>query len=225
VHGSPEPGGSGVDAKTIDALPKFDVIRRGAIRDQGRNAIGLVEVVRRAGRDHRGDRGGRGGERLRVVQRVGEALAYAHSCGVLHRDLKPQNVMVGAFGEVYVMDWGVQAVAGTPAFRAPEGSRDGRSDIYSLGALLQFTLGSSSLPAPLTAIAQKAMSADPAARYASAAEVLAQIARFQDGLAVDAHHETPWQALRRFGARNAVLLWLLAAYVGVRFLLFFLRRL
>src|ERR1039458_6647833 len=41
------------------------------------------------------------GERLRVVERVGEALAYAHSCGVLHRDLKPQNVMVGRFGEVY----------------------------------------------------------------------------------------------------------------------------
>jgi serine/threonine protein kinase len=59
------------------------------------------------------------GERLRVVHRVGEALAYAHSCGVLHRDLKPQNVMVGPFGEVYVMDWGVEGVAGTPAFRAP----------------------------------------------------------------------------------------------------------
>jgi serine/threonine protein kinase len=163
-------------------------------------------------------------ERLRIVQRVGEALGFAHSLGVPHRDLKPQNVMVGAFGEVYVMDWGVEAVAGTPGFRAPEGARDARSDIYSLGALLRFTLGQSA-PAPLAAIAGKAMNADAATRYATAAEVLAEIARFQDGLAVEAHHETPWQALRRYGARNAVLLWLLAAYVGVRFLLFFLRQL
>jgi serine/threonine protein kinase len=164
-------------------------------------------------------------ERLRIVQRVSEALGFAHALGLAHRDLKPQNVMVGAFGEVYVMDWGVPAVAGTPAFRPPEGARDARSDIYSLGALLLFTLGSANQPAPLIAIAQKAMSSDPAARYASTAEVLAEIARFQDGLAVDAYRETPWQSLRRYGARNAVLLWLLAAYVGVRFLLFFLRRL
>jgi serine/threonine protein kinase len=162
-------------------------------------------------------------ERLRIIQRVGEALAFAHSQGVLHRDLKPQNVMVGAFGEVYVMDWGVETVAGTPAFRAPEGPRDARSDIYSLGALLLFTLESAKRPAPLVAIAGKAMAASADARYSSAAELLAEVARFQDGLAVEAFHESPWQTLQRYASRNAVLLWLLAAYVGVRFLLFFLR--
>ena len=59
-------------------------------------------------------------DRLRVVRRVGEALAFAHTRGIIHRDLKPQNVMVGEFGEVYVMDWGVDAVAGTPALRRRE---------------------------------------------------------------------------------------------------------
>ena len=87
------------------------------------------------------------GERLRVVHRVGEALAYAHSCGVLHRDLKPQNVMVGRFGEVYVMDWGVEGVAGTPAFRAPETPFDQRSDVYALGALVRFLLPADAHPA------------------------------------------------------------------------------
>jgi hypothetical protein len=44
---------------------------------------------------------------LAIVEKVAQAVAFAHSKGVLHRDLKPSNIMVGEFGEVQVMDWGL----------------------------------------------------------------------------------------------------------------------
>jgi tRNA A-37 threonylcarbamoyl transferase component Bud32 len=161
-------------------------------------------------------------EKLRVFRRIGEAVGFAHTRGAMHRDLKPQNVMVGPFGEVYVMDWGVAGVGGTPAFRAPEQALDFRSDIYGLGALLASALQPSA-PAALNAIAAKAMQVDPALRYPDVAALLADIERFQEGLAVEAWREPLWHAIRRFAAGNAVLLWLLAAYAAVKFLLFFVR--
>ncbi len=92
---------------------------------------------------------------LRVFEQVCQALELAHSKGVVHRDVKPDNVMVGAFGEVYLMDWGIAlrqqdaeraGFAGTPAFMAPEmvgPSAAGvgpESDVYLLGATLHTVL-------------------------------------------------------------------------------------
>ena len=102
---------------------------------------------------------------LQIFQQICQALAYAHSKGVIHRDLKPANMMVGAFGELQVMDWGLAkvvrgrgvrtvrsetaeaksaagSVVGTPAYMAPEqacGDVDGldeRCDVFGLGAIL-----------------------------------------------------------------------------------------
>src|SRR5258707_2623193 len=141
-------------------------------------------------------------ERLRVIHRVAEALAFAHARGVIHRDLKPQNVMIGEFGQVYVMDWGVDAVVGTPAFRAPERHLDQRSDIYAVGDLLQFMVPGA--PPALKAIARKAIRPDSAQRYPAVSDFLADIERFQEGLPVEAWRETLWHQLRRFGYPNDV---------------------
>ena len=50
------------------------------------------------------------GDRLRKFQSVCDAVAFAHAHGVIHRDLKPQNIMIGSFGEVLVLDWGVAKI-------------------------------------------------------------------------------------------------------------------
>ncbi len=49
-------------------------------------------------------------DRLRIFQRICDAVAFAHARGILHRDLKPENIMVGPFGEVLVMDWGIAKI-------------------------------------------------------------------------------------------------------------------
>jgi serine/threonine-protein kinase len=60
---------------------------------------------------------------LAIFGQVCQTVAYAHSKGVIHRDPKPANVMVGAFGEVLVMDWGLAKVAGGFAIALPLGGR------------------------------------------------------------------------------------------------------
>jgi len=168
-------------------------------------------------------------DRLRIFQKICEAIAFAHSRGVLHRDLKPANIMVGPFGEVVVMDWGI-GVAGTPHYRAPEQSAGVSesigpgADIYSLGAVLGSLLQSPT-PLPLAAVTRKAMAQDPALRYPDAMSLNLEIGRFLDGFAVEAYRESPLERATRFYRKNQPLLVLLLIYVVVRFVLFFGSRL
>jgi serine/threonine protein kinase len=59
-----------------------------------------------------------------IMLRVAEAIAYAHRRGIVHRDLKPDNIIVGALGAVYVIDWGLAALASAPAGQLPGGSAE-----------------------------------------------------------------------------------------------------
>ncbi len=225
-------------------------------------------------------------DRLRIFQKICDAVAFAHAHGVLHRDLKPENIMVGPFGEVLVMDWGVAkvlrdpagrgetmsdttqisaaapgdagradvpspeqtvvapattahgAILGTLGYMAPEqargevGNLDARADVFALGAILRFLLTGqaptattaharrgNAMPPALAAVCAKAMSHDPAGRYASAQELSAEVARYLEGLPVTAYPESIFRKAQRLYERHRVAVLLVAAYLLMRILL------
>ena len=210
--------------------------------------------------------------RLSLLDRlidVCEAVAYAHSKGVIHRDLKPGNIVLGPFGETIVLDWGLAKVEneadlapttvakpsqpsddaeltrigdilGTPAYMAPEqanpdfGSVDTRSDVFALGCILYYLLtghpplrGSADdileqlsslapmpsardpklpMPPELVAICDKALAKDKSLRFPNAATLAEELRAFRDGRLVSAYAYSRGELLRRFIARNKVVL-------------------
>jgi serine/threonine protein kinase len=75
-------------------------------------------------------------ELLRLFRQVCDAVAFAHAAGVIHRDLKPQNVMLGAFGEVLVLDWGVAKLRGQSVDVAHAGTVHSATEDTATGAVI-----------------------------------------------------------------------------------------
>jgi eukaryotic-like serine/threonine-protein kinase len=125
------------------------------------------------------------GRFLAVFEQVCQAVAYAHAKGVVHRGLGPANVMIGSFGEVQVLDWGLAlvipekgsgavvaegaqfgAIFGSTAYMAPEQARgeaaDFRADVFGLGGILCHVLtgGPPFTGGGFAAVARKAAAGD-----------------------------------------------------------------
>ena len=139
------------EAKTVAALHHANIVDIYAIAEDGEDVFLVFEyvdgkTVHELVQSHGGLDGATAG---RVVSEVAAALDYAHSRGVIHRDMKPSNVMVDGHGRVKVMDFGIARVAkdamtrysvtntvvGTPPYMAPEqeqGQVRRESDVYAL---------------------------------------------------------------------------------------------
>ena len=133
---------------------------------------------------------------LAVYHQAGTALAAAHAAGLVHRDFKPVNAIVGADGRVRVVDFGLaceaddpdsadsarRGIAGTPGFMAPEIAAGAAitpaADQFSFSVALCEALAAASSPAPrrIAAVLERGRAVDPADRFASMAELLNALA-------------------------------------------------
>ncbi len=144
--------------------------------------------------------------------------------------------MVGSFGEVFVLDWGVAragadtadgSIVGTSGFMAPEqaigggAGADVRSDVYSLGAILSLLLETEGAEQartslPLRSVCRRALAEDPKDRYSGVAELSADVARYLDDEVPLAHRERWIERVSRFVSRNRTAVALVAAYLLLR---------
>jgi serine/threonine-protein kinase len=165
-------------------------------------------------------------ELLRVFLRICEAVSFAHANGIVHCDLKPENVMLGDFGEVLVMDWGVaraagasDVIAGTRGFMAPEQEQgtaiDVSTDVFALGAMLR-TILPAKIPRPLAAICAKATAPAQANRYSSVRALADDVSHWLDSQPVTAYRENIFERAGRWLTRNRVLITIIAAYLIMR---------
>lgn len=139
-------------------------------------------------------------DRVRLLRSACEAVQFAHEQRVVHRDIKPSNLLVGAAGEIKLLDFGIaqlldEGPAGqttlwralTPKYASPEQLRGESagvaSDVYQLGVLMgELMEGLPTADSDLASIAAKATQAEPGERYASVAQLAEDLARYRQAL-------------------------------------------
>lgn len=115
-------------------VPIFDL----GLRADGRWCFTMAEVEGRtlseAIREQRGLRG-----LIDIFHRICETMAYCHARGLVHRDLKPDNIMLGTFGRVYVLDWGIARLQGDGSVGALSSSRQDERAFETLAGAISGT--------------------------------------------------------------------------------------
>jgi len=120
-------------------------------------------------------------EITRAFVQAGRGLAAAHARGIVHRDFKPDNVLVERDGRVCVTDFGVEEILGTPKYQSPEqaagAALDARTDQYSFGVAAWEALygeapaaeppRGSPVPGTVARVLRRALARDPSQRWAS----------------------------------------------------------
>lgn len=236
----------------------------------------LYEVVKEAYAEEGGMRGRTRDELLSIFTRICDAMDYAHSKQVIHLDLKPQNIHIGEYGEVIIMDWGLAkilteddediyhevdpnelnhatlrgVVKGTPGYMAPEQARpnltkDKRTDVYALGAILYACLTgrapiegktvdcvlertqegvletpnkkleSRQIDLGLEALVMKALVVEPDDRYPSVAALKADLEKYSRGFATEAEDAGFLTQLKLLLMRHKKTVAMLAACLAV----------
>ena len=202
------------EARTVAQLHHPNVVQVFSAGGDAESAWFAMELVKGESADARAFASA--GEVACLGVAVAEALAYAHRCGILHRDVKPSNIFVGEDGAVKLGDFGLARLAadrvndrsGTKRYMAPEvrdgGAASEASDQYSLGVTLRelAVRCSGNVPRDFTAIVDKAASNDVASRYESVDAMLADLRRFLAHEPVAANPPSPLRRFRLFARRN-----------------------